>query len=257
MMNLIAALLGLVIGALLGVFGAGGSILAVPALIYVLGMDLAQAIPTSLIVVGAGSAVAVVPKISARQVQWRLAGVFAAAGIPATFIGSAVSRHLPPSVVLLGFATVMVMAGVRMLLDKAETGTACKIGDSGINWRRCAPRSLPAGFAVGLLTGMFGVGGGFLIVPALVVLLGVQMPIAVGTSLLIIVANSAAGLIPHLQGTPVDWTSTGTFVAVTIVASLVAGKLGTNLDTRRLQKYFAYLVFVIAAYVAIDTLFIR
>lgn len=80
---------------------------------------------------------------------------------------------------------------------------------------------------MGLLTGMFGVGGGFLIVPALVVLLGVQMPIAVGTSRLI------------------------------IVASLVAGKLGTNLDTRRLQKYFAYLVFVIAAYVAIDTLFIR
>ena len=77
-----------------------------------------------------------------------------------------------------------------MLLDTGDTGTACEVGDEGINWRRCAPRSIPAGFVVGLLTGLFGVGGGFLIIPALVLMLGVEMPIAVGTSLLIIAANS-------------------------------------------------------------------
>ena len=100
---------------------------------------------------------------------------------------------------MLGFAVVMIVAGIRMLRDTGDTGTACKVGNEGINWRRCAPRSIPAGFGVGLLTGLFGVGGGFLIIPALVLMLGVEMPIAIGTSLLIITANSAAGVFAHLH----------------------------------------------------------
>ncbi|MCX2715181.1 sulfite exporter TauE/SafE family protein [Mycolicibacterium sp. J2] len=253
----LALALGAVIGVLLGLLGGGGSILAVPALVYVLGLGIEQAIPMSLIVVGTASAVGVLPKIRAGQVQWRLAAVFALAGIPATFIGSLIGKQLPQSVLLLGFAAVMVLAGVRMLQENASTGTACKIGDSGINWRRCASRSIPAGFVVGLLTGLFGVGGGFLIIPALVLMLGVEMPVAIGTSLVIIVVNSAAGILSHLSGTSIDWTIAAAFVGTAIIGSLIAGHLGTRLDHRRLQHWFAYLVFAVAAYVLVDTLVLR
>ena len=253
----LALALGAVIGVMLGLLGGGGSILAVPALVYILGLDIERAIPMSLIVIGIASAVGVAPKVFAHHVQWRLAAVFAATGIPATFLGTALGRHLPQPVLLVGFALVMVLAGIRMLQDTGATGTACTVGDKGINWRRCAPRSLPAGFVVGLLTGLFGVGGGFLIIPALVLMLGVQMPIAIGTSLLIIVANSAAGTVSHLSGAGIDWPITAAFVATAIVGSLVAGHYGAKLDTARLQRWFAYLVFVVAAYVLVDTIVLR
>ena len=254
---LIALALGVVIGALLGVLGGGGSILAVPALVYGLGLGIEQAIPMSLIVIAVAAAVGALPKVRAGRVQWRLAGIVAAAGIPVTLIGSAIGEHLPQPVLMIGFAVLMVVAGARMLADSASTGTACTVGDSGINWRRCASLSIPVGFLVGLLTGLFGVGGGFVIIPALVLLLGVQMPIAIGTSLLIIVANSAAGVLSHLDGADIDWSITGAFVATAIGASLIAGHYGTRMNTARLTRWFAVLVFAVATYVLLDTIVIR
>lgn len=252
-----ALLFGALIGVLLGLLGGGGSILAVPALVYGLGMDMRQAIPVSLLVIGVASAVGAAPKVRAGQVQWCLAGIFAVAGIPATFAGAAIGSHLPQSALLIGFAAVMVLAGIRMLSGSGHTGTACAAGDGGVNWRRCAPRSVPAGLAVGVLTGLFGVGGGFLIIPALVLMLGVDMPIAVGTSLLVIVANSAAGFLSHLQGFTVDWAVAGAFTATATVTSLIAGQLGTRMNTDRLQRWFAYLVFVVAASVLVDAIWLR
>jgi uncharacterized membrane protein YfcA len=230
----LALVVGAVIGALLGLLGGGGSIMAVPALVYALGLGTAQAILISLIVVGVASAFGAVPKVRAGQVQWRLAGVFALFGIPATFVGSAIGDHLPEAAVMIGFALVMVVAGIRMLRDTGDTGTACEVGDEGIDWRRCAPRSIPTGFGVGLLTGL-------------------ETPIAIGTSLVIITANSAGGVLAHLHDAQIDWTITISFVATAIVGSLIAGQLGTKLDTARLRHWFAYLVFVVAAYVVIDT----
>ncbi|ANS26309.1 putative membrane protein [Rhodococcus opacus] len=253
----VALALGAIIGVLLGLLGGGGSILAVPALVFGLGLDLEQAIPISLLVIGVASLAGAVPKIREHQVNWRMAGVFAACGIPATFAGSAIGRLLPQSVVLIGFAAVMVVAGIRMLMDRGDTGTACEVGDSGIDWRRCAPRSVPAGIAVGFLTGLFGVGGGFLIIPALVLMLGLDMSVAVGTSLVIIVANSAAGLVSHLSGASIDWAITVAFAGTAIAGSLIAGRFGTKVDTDRLQRWFAYLVFAVAAYVLIDTILLR
>ncbi|KUI43323.1 permease [Mycobacterium sp. IS-1590] len=249
--------LGALIGVLLGLLGGGGSILAVPALVYGIGLGIEEAIPISLVVVATASAVGVLPKIRAGQVRWRLAGIFAVTGVPATMLGSAISRHLPASALLIGFAIVMVVAGVRMLADQNSTGTACEARSGQVNWRRCAPRSIGAGLIVGLLTGLFGVGGGFLIIPALVVALGVEMSTAIGTSLLIIVANSTAGVFSHLQGISVDWPLTAAFVTAAMAASLVAGYFGTRVDTDRLQRWFAYLVFAIAAFVLVDTVFLR
>jgi uncharacterized membrane protein YfcA len=249
--------LGALIGALLGLLGGGGSIIAVPALVYGLGFDVQQAIPISLIVVASASAVGALPKIRAGQVQWRMAGIFAVAGIPASVAGSAISRQLPESVVLGGFAVVMVVAGARMLADQGATGTACKIQAGQVNWRRCAPRSIGAGLLVGLLTGLFGVGGGFLIIPVLVVVLGVEMSTATGTSLVIIGANSVAGIFSHLQAISVNWWATAAFVVAAMATSLAAGYLGSKTDTARLQRWFAYLVFAVAAYVLVDTFALR
>ena len=253
MTTALALALGALIGVLLGLLGGGGSILAVPALVYGMGFDMEQAIPISLIVVAAASAVGVLPRIRARQVRWRMAGIFAAAGIPATVAGSALSRHLPQSVLMVGFAVVMVVAGVRMLTDQGATGTACKIDEGQVNWRRCAPRSIGAGLLVGFLTGLFGVGGGFLIIPVLVVALGVEMSTAIGTSLLIIIVNSVAGVFSHLHTISIDWRVTAAFVAAAMMTSVASGHFGAKTDTARLQRWFAYLVFAVAAYVLVDT----
>ncbi len=252
-----ALIVGAVIGVLLGLLGGGGSILAVPALVYVLGLGVEEAVTMSLIVVGTAAVAGALPKLAARQVQWHLAGIFAAAGVPATIAGSAIARHLPQPAIMAGFAAVMVAAGVRMLMDRAEVGTACAVGDSGIDWRRCASRSIPAGLLTGLLTGVFGVGGGFLIIPALVMLLGVEMTIAVGTSLLIIAANSAAGVVAHLGGTPINGLLTAAFVGAAVTAALGAGHVGVRVNTDRLQRWFGCLVLAVAAYVLIDTIALR
>lgn len=249
----VAVTFGVLIGALLGLLGGGGSILAVPALVYGVGLDMRQAIPVSLLVVGIASAVGAVPKIRAGQIQWRLAGIFAALGIPATFVGALVGARLPQAALLIGFSVVMIAAGIRMLSGSASTGAACEIREGVIDWKRCASRSIPAALLVGLLTGLFGVGGGFLIIPALVLMLGVDMPIAVGTSLLIIVANSAAGVLSHLGALSADCIVAACFASTATVAALVAAHIGTGLNTDRLRRWFAYLVFAVAAFVLIDT----
>ncbi|MGA9873765.1 MAG: sulfite exporter TauE/SafE family protein [Rhodococcus sp. (in: high G+C Gram-positive bacteria)] len=250
----LALVLGVAVGILLGLLGGGGSILAVPVLVYALGMDLSEAIPTSLLVIGVASATGAIPKVRARLIEWRLAAIFAATGIVGTLAGTALGKHLPEAAVMIGFAIVMIIAGVRMLRSADDIGTACKTGNSGINWRRCAPRSIPTGFGVGVLTGLFGVGGGFLIIPALVLLLGIEMSVAVGTSLVVIVANSAAGLIAQADGLGGNWTLTAAFAGAAIAGSLVAGLFSARIDTDKLRKWFAYLVFVVAGYVLLDTL---
>jgi uncharacterized membrane protein YfcA len=252
----LALVLGVAVGILLGLLGGGGSILAVPVLVYALGMDLSEAIPTSLLVIGVASATGAIPKVRAKLVEWRLAAIFAATGIVGTLVGSVLGRHLPEAAVMIGFAIVMIIAGARMLRSTDDVGTACKTGSSGIDWRRCAPRSIPTGFGVGVLTGLFGVGGGFLIIPALVLLLGIEMSVAVGTSLVVIVANSAAGLIAQADGLGGNWPLKAAFAGAAIAGSLVAGKLSTRIDTDKLRTWFAYLVFAVAGYVLVDTLFL-
>ena len=199
---LVALALGLVIGALLGLLGGGGSILAVPALVYGVGQPLSVAVPTSLLVVGISSATAVLPRL--RQVQWRLAPIFGATGAVAAFAGTAVNRLLDPSIVLLGFAAVMVVAALRMLRSSDDVGGSCALPGGGVNWRSCLPKAAASGVVVGFLTGLFGVGGGFLIIPALTLLLGLPMATATATSLVVIVINSAAGFTAHLGDATLD-----------------------------------------------------
>ena len=248
---LVALVLGLVIGSLLGLLGGGGSILAVPALVYGVNQPLAAAVPTSLLVVGISSAAAVLPRL--KQVQWRLAAIFGVTGAAAAFGGAAVNRLLDPAVVLLGFAAVMVVAALRMLRSPDDVGGSCALPGGGVNWRSCLPKAAASGVVVGFLTGLFGVGGGFLIIPALTLLLGLPMATAVATSLVVIVLNAAAGFTAHLSNAPIDVGIAVAFTGAAVLGSLAAGRLAPRLPGARLRRWFAYLVLAVAAYVIAQT----
>lgn len=244
--------LGLVIGALVGLLGGGGSILAVPALVYAVGQPLPQAVATSLLVVGITAVVALLPRLRAGQIAWRIALVFGAAGAATAFAGAAVNRLLPEDVVLALFAALMVGAGIRMLQDRPSAGAACSTVAGTVNWRRCLPRTLVGGLLVGFLTGLLGVGGGFLIIPVLVMALGLPMTTAIGTSLVIVAVNSGAGFAAHAGDAPLDVPVTAAFTTAAVAAALVAGRLGAHLETARLRQWFAWLVFAVAAGVLVE-----
>jgi uncharacterized membrane protein YfcA len=245
--------LGLLIGVLLGLLGGGGSILAVPALVYGAGVPLTAAVPMSLLVVGVSAATALLPRLRRRQIAWRVAGIFGAAGAGAAFAGAAVNRLLDPRVVLAGFAALMVVAAVRMLREQSTEGGECALPGGGVNWRGCLPKAIGSGLVVGFLTGLFGVGGGFLIIPALVLLLGLPMTAAVGTSLLVVVLNSAAGFAAHAGDAGLDPRLTAAFTLAAVAGSLAAARIATRLPADRLRRWFAYLVLAVAAFVTVET----
>ncbi len=246
-----AALAGLLIGLALGLLGAGGSILAVPALVYVAAQPLSAAVPTSLLVVGASAAAAVVPRLRAGIVHWPVVLIFGAAGIPATIAGATLGQLMPPRLRLLGFAVVMTVVALRMSGEPAAAGpAACQAKNGPVSWKPCLPLALSAGALVGVLTGLFGVGGGFLIVPALTLLLGINASAAVATSLVIITVNSVAGLIAHTN-VALDWAIVGNFAGAAVLAALGAGALATRLPVRTVRRAFVYAVLVLAVATAV------
>jgi len=182
---ILAGVFGLVIGAALGLLGAGGSILAVPALVYGVGQPVAAALFGSLLVVSVSAAGGVAARLRSGMIRWPVALVFGAAGIPTAFAGAALGRLIADRWLLVAFSVLMVVVAVRMLRGNPEeaTGGACRIRDGRVDWRSCLPKALAAGAGVGVLTGLFGVGGGFLIVPALTLLLGLSAAEAIATEL--------------------------------------------------------------------------
>lgn len=241
---------GAVVGAVVGLVGAGGAIIAVPALVYLVGLDPDDAVPTSLIVVGLSSLAGLLPRLR-TGIDWKLVAILGLAGFPASWAGAAVGKLLAPDVLMLLFAAIMVLAGLRMLLSgRAEqqhpSGSAVQPGT--------VPKALAVGLTVGFLTGLLGVGGGFLLIPALTLFLRLPMQQAVGTSLAVIAVNSASGLSAHLAGLTIDWTLTLSFAAVAVAASLAAARFSRRLDDRLVSRGFAVLVLLIAVWVALGSL---
>ncbi|MHA7277776.1 sulfite exporter TauE/SafE family protein [Arthrobacter sp. HLT1-21] len=247
-----AVALGLVVGIALGLIGGGGSIIAVPALVYGVGMEPGDAIPTSLLVVGLSSLAAVLPRFSSG-INWRIALIVGTAGVPAAWAGTALGRLLDPNVLMLAFSALMIAVGIRMLQNTAESSGPCSPnGDPA--WKSCILRALAVGILVGVLTGLLGVGGGFLIIPALTLLLGIPMRQAVGTSLVIIVLNSTAGLWAHASGFTIDWPIALAFSGAAVLGSFAASRLSHRLDDRLVNIVFAVVIFVVAAGVAVGTI---
>ncbi|MFD0901365.1 sulfite exporter TauE/SafE family protein [Actinomadura sediminis] len=249
-----ALALGAAIGVLLGLLGGGGSILAVPALVYGAGLSLSAAIPASLLVVGISSATAALPRVRAGDVRWRIAAGVGGAGAAAAVGGAALGRLLPDQAIMLGFAALMVAAGARMRAGDVPAGGACALPGGGVDWRTCLPKSLAAGTVVGVLTGLFGVGGGFVVVPALVLGLGLPMAAAVGTSLVIVAVNAAAGFAVHAGDAALDVGVVGGFTAAAVAGSLAAARLARRVDAARLRRWFALFVFAVAAFVTVQTI---
>ena len=236
------ALLGAVaIGMTLGVLGSGGSILTVPVLLYLAGQPDKVAIAESLAIVGAIAAVGAASYARQRLVDWRSVAGFGLPGIAGTYLGAVLASHMAGAVQLVLFGVVMLAAAGAMLKGRAGLAAGRP------------PRSVGAvaalGASVGVMTGLVGVGGGFLIVPALVLLMGLDMRLAVGTSLSIIVLNSLTGFVTYLDvlaeaGSVIDWRLVGTFAAIGIAGSLVGARLSQRLPQAALRRGFA--VFLLA-----------
>lgn len=253
---LIAVVFGLIVGALLGLLGAGGSILTIPALVYGVGMPLHSAIPTSLLVVALSAAAGLIARWRSNVIRWPVALVFAVASVPAAFAGTALGRLVPDRWLLVAFAGLMVTVAVRMLTSTTETGGACRTSSGAVNWRSCLPKALAAGAVVGVLTGVFGVGGGFIIVPALTMLLGLTATEAVATSLVVITVTALAGLGAHVAAMPdLNYPITIAFAGAAMIAAAVAGRFGHRIPAPTIRRVFAYLILVVALAVAAAALF--
>ncbi|MHB1137641.1 MAG: sulfite exporter TauE/SafE family protein [Microthrixaceae bacterium] len=284
MRALLASPLGFLVGLSLGALGGGGSILAVPALVYGVGETARAATGTSLIVVGAAALVGLVPHWRRGHVRLREGLLFGAAGIGGSFLGTALNRGVDPDVLLVAFSVFMLVAASGMwrrarqpapdpepvLVGVPGGPTATEPGAASEAVvpdapsapsapsvrRRFDPRAtagvLVAGTVVGALTGFFGVGGGFVIVPALVLTLGFVMPEAVGTSLVVIAVNAAVALAMRAGNTEIDWSAAAPFLVTAVVGTVVGGRLAERVDPRRLTSAFVVLLVGVAVVTGIS-----
>ena len=240
--------LSVLIGLSLGVLGGGGSILTVPILVYVAGFEAKEAIAASLFVVGVTSAVSVFSHARAGRVMWRTGLLFGAAGMVGAFVGGLLGGHIPGQILLIAFALMMVATSIAMIRGRK------KKADAGTPKHTELPlfRVLLDGLVVGLVTGLVGAGGGFLVVPALALLGGLPMAIAVGTSLVVIAMKSFAGLAGYLTTVELDWGITLGVTAAAIVGTLIGSKLAGRIPEAALRKGFGWFVLVMGAFVLIQ-----
>jgi uncharacterized membrane protein YfcA len=236
------ALLGAVaIGLSLGLTGAGGSILTLPVLVYLAGVAPREAISRSLLIVGSAALVGAWQRARAGELHFTAAGTFAGAGMLGAIFGAKLTDLVSPAVLMISFAVLMIVVAVRMLLVKNTTLQPEP---------ECHPvRCLLAGAGVGVLTGFLGVGGGFLLLPALVKFARLPLRVATGTSLAIIAANSASGFISHLGEAPIHWQLAAVFSVIAAAGVLVGGKLVSRLPELALRRSFALLVLATAGFV--------
>jgi uncharacterized protein len=245
------ALLGaLAIGITLGLLGSGGSILTVPVLVYLVGQPEKVAIAGSLAIVGGIALAGAIPWTLKRLVDWRSVVWFGLPGMLGTWGGAAISRWIPGVVQLFLFALVMLLAAFMM-------SRPSPVSDAPAPPRRRA-WMIVDGFAVGVLTGLVGVGGGFLILPALVLLGGLSMHRAVGTSLWIIALKSFSGFAKYVSvlgasGMLLDWQLIGIFTAVGAVGSLIGQQLAGRLPQHKLKKIFSVFLVLMGLFIVYRT----
>jgi uncharacterized membrane protein YfcA len=227
--------------------GAGGAILAVPAFLYLFGFSALEATTASLAVVAVSAATSAVPRLRIGQVRMKAAVQFWAYGLVGTFAGSQLAHLVPESALVVGFALLMVAAAVAMWRS-ASTSDAAE--PHGHPWW-----VLPlAALGVGVLTGLFGVGGGFLVVPALVLVFGLPFGVAAATSLVVISLNSVTALLFKYAVWPdVDWRITAIMTVAGVVVGVVSSRLAHRVPQDRLKRAFAVLLLLVAVWMAVET----
>jgi uncharacterized membrane protein YfcA len=249
--SLLATGSGAIVGLILGLVGGGGSILAVPLLVYVVGVGSPHmAIGTSAVAVSASALGNLVPHWRAGNVKWRCAAVFSGAGIVGAFAGAAAAKALDGQKLLVLFGVVMVGVAAMMLRGRTAGGDP-NIRLSSETAGELLPLLLGIGFAVGLFSGFFGIGGGFLIVPGLMLATGMPLTVAIGTSLVGVAAFGAAAAVSYATSGLVDWWLAGLFVLGGLPGGFFGAWLGRFLAARKqmLGTVFASLVFVVGLYI--------
>lgn len=241
-MMILALILALGIGLSLGLLGSGGSIITLPVLVYAAKVPAAQAVGMSLAVVGGTTLVASILNARSGQVHARAALLFSLTGVLGALGGSQLTHLVSPPMLLLIFAGLMIVVGLLMFRPRADRGPNVH---AECHWVSCTA----TGLFVGFLTGFLGVGGGFLIVPALLFLARIPLKRAIATSLVVITVTSAAGLIGHLRRTHFDWRIAGMFLALAIVGMLAGRKFAHDLKTERLRRGFAWFILAVALFV--------
>jgi uncharacterized membrane protein YfcA len=244
---------GAVVGLVLGLVGGGGSILAVPLLVYVVGVTSPHiAIGTSAVAVSLSAAGNVMSHARAGNVKWRCAAVFAVAGVLGAIAGSVVAQMIDGQKLLALFGLLMIGVGLAMLRKRSTAGDP-HVQLSLTTAGQLLPPLLSIGFAVGLLSGFFGIGGGFLIVPGLMFATGIPLTVAIGTSLVAVAAFGAATATSYALSGLIDWSIAGLFVLGGLVGGIAGVAFGKMLSAhkRALNLTFAGLVIVAGFYVAV------
>ena len=280
-MMVVTAALGLVIGLVIGGLGGGGGALTVPALGYLLGLTAQDATTSSVLIVGISSLAGAVIRIRDGSVRWRTGLGLAAVGVPVAYLGSVLNRRVDEPVVLMTFAAVTVLAAAAMLLESRRPGgdDCPEMADHG---ERSEPVPTPGGAAgtvvavrptvarrrllvrvctvvgcgaaVGFLTGFLGVGGGFLVLPVLVIALRMPVTAAIGTSLLIMVLNAASALASRFGDLAVDWAVVVPFTLASVVGTLLGRRVADRLSGAALTRIFALVLLSVGILVGAESL---
>jgi len=244
----LAIALAVLVGLSLGLLGGGGSILAVPILRYVLGMEAHKAIAVSLLIVGTTSLAAVVPHARRGRVQMRTGLIFGAAGMTGAFAAGRIAHFIPAAVLLGGFGLMMFATALAMLRSKKKPQVQAAAEPEA---HKPLPvlKVLAEGVAVGAVTGLVGAGGGFLVVPALVLLGGLPMDLAVGTSLVVIAMKSFAGFAGFIGTISIDWQVALSITVAAVGGSFIGSWLAHRVHPERLRTLFGWFVVAMAFFI--------
>ena len=241
----LAILTGIAIGAILGYVGAGGSMLAVPAFIYIFGFNPVQATTAALIVVFIGAASGALPKLRKNEILIKEAFVIWAIGLSTNFTGAYFLPKIPEQTILTGFALVLVVAGTSMLIPAPKESSERKVSPLAL---------IGISLTIGAITGLFGIGGGFLAIPILILFYNVTPAKAAGTSLFIIAINTLTGFFAHFRHwDEVNWSIPLLVAFMALIISRLASRHSSNLSPATLKKAFAFFVFAIATFTLVDT----
>lgn len=262
MRALLSSPFGFLIGILLGALGGGGSILAVPVLVFIAGLEPAEATTTSLIVVGLASLLGAYDHARAGRVRVNLGVTFGLTGLLGSVAGSIVNDRMSGDILLLAFAGLMLVAAWRIAVgcpSCTRSGEASAIASKQDETPRVdrftlSPKIVAAGTIVGFLTGLFGVGGGFIIVPALTLFLAVPIDVAVGTSLLVIAVNAASALVARVGVGSIDWAVTALFTAAAVAGVHLGKRIADRVETTALQRWFAVMLVALSIYTGVNAM---
>ncbi|MGE0403541.1 MAG: sulfite exporter TauE/SafE family protein [Kofleriaceae bacterium] len=235
--------LSILIGLSLGLLGGGGSILTVPVIHYVMGVETHSAIAASLVVVGTTSLAALIPHARARRVQWRTGAIFGASAMLGAYLAGRVAAYIPAAILMAGFGVMMFVTAVAMLRKKASPASGAP------RQRASLALILVEGLVVGAVTGLVGAGGGFLVVPALVLLGGLPIAEAIGTSLLVIALKSFAAFAGSAGNVTIDLKIIVSVAVMAVLGSILGGWTAGKIPAARLQGLFGWFIVVMAVFV--------